>query len=643
MVLWTSVAAMTVVAIAAVFWPLLRKGTPAPSGGDVAVYRDQLQEIDRDLTLGLISAPDAEAARIEVSRRMLSASDSYELQSADRGWSLRRAAIAGVAALLLTGGASALYLRLGAPGLAVPAVAAEKAAPDSIDRLVAQAEEHLAKNPNDARGWEVLAPVYMRLGRLGDSANAWRNVMRLAGPNADRLANLGEALTAEANGVVTEEAKDAFERSVKLDPTTVTARYYLAIAAEQDGKPTKAAELFRQLIADAPQGAHWVAQVKTALARVDGKRDGPRQTGSVAMPQIPADNSMIRGMVEGLAARLKQDGSDPEGWVRLVRSYGVLKEPDKRTAAIADARKALSGDKLAAFEKDIAALESAAPAPAASAAPDVSTAAAATPAQGALGDDPMVRGMVDRLAARLKQDGSDPDAWVRLVRSYGVLNEPDRKTAAIADARKALSGDKLAAFEKGLAALESGAEVPAAVGSSTAPAAMASASPHGQGGPADDATVRDMVDRLAARLKKDGSDVDGWIRLVRSYKVLNDTQAERSAVDDAKKAVSGDAEKLTKLETAVALIDQGKEPPPPSPGKAGPGEHNADDMIARLAARLASAGSDPEGWLMLTRSYATLQQPEKAKEAIRNARATLSGDPAKLDWFDQAVKRFKLE
>ena len=53
---------------------------------------------------------------------------------------------------------------------------------------------------------------------------------------------------------------------------------------------------------------------------------------------------MIRGMVDGLAARLKQDGSDVDGWVKLVRSYKVLGEQDKAQTAISDAQRALAND-----------------------------------------------------------------------------------------------------------------------------------------------------------------------------------------------------------------------------------------------------------------------------------------------------------
>jgi tetratricopeptide (TPR) repeat protein len=111
----------------------------------------------------------------------------------------------------------------------------------SVAGLAAQVEAHLARNPNDARGYAVLAPVYLQLGRFDDAVNARRKVLVLVGATAERQADLGEALTAQANGVVTAEAKTTFERALALDPKELKARFFVALAAEQDGDRAKAA------------------------------------------------------------------------------------------------------------------------------------------------------------------------------------------------------------------------------------------------------------------------------------------------------------------------------------------------------------------------------------------------------------------
>jgi cytochrome c-type biogenesis protein CcmH len=471
MVLWVILGLMTAAAVFAVVWPLVRYGSAVRSGNDIAVYRDQLDEVDRDLATGLIGKTEAQAARVEISRRLLAADAAAQAAPAPSNpaaatW--RRRAVALVALVLLPAGAATLYLRIGSPELASATFAAEQNASAgrqaSVEAMVAKVEAHLQQNPNDGRGWEVLAPVYLQLGRYTDSVNAWRNVLQLLGENAEREANLGESLMAEANGIVTDAAKAAFVRAVTLDSTIVSARYYLGIAAEQDGQRDKAAKIWRDLIADAPPGAHWLGQVRTALARVEGKAPATppglnaaqlavagKQPPAQQSDQPPAPQSdMIRGMVDRLGARLKKDGSDPDGWVRLVRSYKVLGELDKATAATADARKALAGDagKLKQFETALKDL-------------DAGTTAAAVPTPGpapvpktgtAPGHQQDAQSMVEHLAERLKKSGSDPQGWLMLTRSYLTLGEKDKATAAISDGRRALAGDpaKLAEFNAAL-------------------------------------------------------------------------------------------------------------------------------------------------------------------------------------------------
>jgi cytochrome c-type biogenesis protein CcmH len=356
MTLWLVLALMTAAAIFAVLWPLSRRD-PLPDGSDVAVYRDQLEEIERDRASGLIGDREAEAARVEVSRRLLAAADAAGAEpkpSAAGSWRRRAAAL--VALVLLPLGAAGLYLRLGSPELPGQPLAARQDGPTDqqpIMELVARVEAHLEKNPEDGRGWEVLGPVYMRLGRYDDAVKARHNTLRLLGETATRQADLGEALTAQANGIVTAEAKTAFERAVALNPSEFRSRYFLGLAAEQDGRPKEAAEMWRALLANAPADASWVSLVRDALARVDpsaGAAEPPQKGPSAADVEAASEmtpeqrETMIRGMVARLAERLQQDGSDVDGWLRLVRAYMVLGDKEQARAAAADAHRALASD-----------------------------------------------------------------------------------------------------------------------------------------------------------------------------------------------------------------------------------------------------------------------------------------------------------
>ena len=352
MILWCIFAVMTAAAVLAVLWPLGRRRQEVGGGSDVAVYKDQLEEIDRDRAAGLIGDAEAEAARLEVSRRLLAAAETQQpAESAvatQRSLRLRR--VAAVAALIiLPFGAPALYVALGSPNIAGEPAFARVNAPqgsESIESLVSQVEAHLARSPNDATGWELIAPVYLRLGRFDDAVVARKKALALKGETATRQADLGEAEVAAANGVVTAEAKAAFERATALDPHEAKARYFLGLAAEQDGKTDAAASIWRTLLAEAPPNAPWVGFVRAALARAGGTAiaPGPNANDVAAAAKMSDDqrNEMIRGMVAGLASRLHDNGADVEGWLRLVRAYAVLGDRDKAKNAAADARRALA-------------------------------------------------------------------------------------------------------------------------------------------------------------------------------------------------------------------------------------------------------------------------------------------------------------
>jgi cytochrome c-type biogenesis protein CcmH len=354
MILWVIFAVMTAAAILAVLWPLGRARRGMSGGSDFLVYKDQLKEIDRDRASGLIGEAEAEAARLEVSRRLLAAAEpAPPVAIRDGAQKPDRRRIAATAVLvILAFGPLGLYVALGSPNIPGEPAFARVNTPqghESITSLVSQVEAHLARTPNDGAGWEVLAPVYARLGRLDDAVAARKKALVLNGATAAREADLGEAETAAANGVVTAEAKAAFERAVARDAREPKARYFLGLAAEQDGKSDDATAIWRSLLAEAPAGAQWVGFVRGALARVSGgpvavvAGPGPN-AGDIAAASNMSDGGrrdMIDGMVARLADRLRADSADVEGWLRLVRAYVVLGDRDKAKSAAADAKRAL--------------------------------------------------------------------------------------------------------------------------------------------------------------------------------------------------------------------------------------------------------------------------------------------------------------
>jgi len=333
-----------------VLLPLAKLGQ-VPSGTELAVYRDQLDEIARDRAAELIGEAEAEAARIEVSRRLLAAADTDKAPVTQSIW--RRRATALAALLILPAGAAALYLALGSPQLPGEPLAGriqEAHNGRSIAQMIAQIEAHLEQNPNDARGWQVIAPVYMKLGRFDQAVIAQRKLIQLQGENADRDADLGEALMAAANGVVTQEAKDLFQRAAKSDSDQIKAQFFLGMAAQQDGNKKEAVAIWSALLANAPADAEWAGTVREALAEVGGTpvvaapSPGASQVATAAEMNGADRNEMIRGMVARLAGKLKENGDDLDGWQRLLRAYVVLGDRTQAYAAALDARKALASN-----------------------------------------------------------------------------------------------------------------------------------------------------------------------------------------------------------------------------------------------------------------------------------------------------------
>jgi cytochrome c-type biogenesis protein CcmH len=369
MIFWLILAVMTAAALGAVVWPLARGRALSPAGTDLAVYRDQLEEIERDHGDGRIGDDEFEAARVEVSRRLLAAANTSgepggpAKDTASRGRRFTTLVSACVAIPLF---AAIVYGLRGSPELPGQPFSGREAAlkeqANNFAAMIARVESHLEEDPTDGRGWEVLAPVYMRLERYDEAVKARRNAMQYLGESPTREVDLGEALTAAAGGVVTAEAKAAFDQAVALDADNFKAMFYLGLADQQDGRNADAANRWRALIAKAPPDAPWLAVVRESLQRVDGETataaatESPRQ-GIAAAPgptardvaaagDMSADqrNQMVRGMVDRLASRLHSDGSDVDGWMRLLRAYMVLGDRDKAKAAAGEARSALSGD-----------------------------------------------------------------------------------------------------------------------------------------------------------------------------------------------------------------------------------------------------------------------------------------------------------
>jgi cytochrome c-type biogenesis protein CcmH len=334
----------------------------------------------------LIGEEQAEAARVEIARRLLAA-DS-KARAADRVTAdvtrARTAMIAVGAALPLL--ALGLYLAFGSPRLPdqpLDARLEDPASDRNLEALVARVEARLRQHPEEGEGWEVIAPVYLSWQRYGDAAEAYGQAIRLLGPSAKRLSGEGQALVLANNGVVTEEARQALEQANTLDQTLIEPRILLAIAKEQDGQFAAAIADWQELLRTADAEAPWRAMVERRIALaeshlagksasdqpVPGSRapaaPGPSdadiaaaQNPAAGQTMNPADTqAMIELMVQRLADRLDRDGSDLTGWLKLVRAYSVLDRKDDALKALQRAKSEFSGDAKAIEQLDRLAAE----------------------------------------------------------------------------------------------------------------------------------------------------------------------------------------------------------------------------------------------------------------------------------------------
>jgi cytochrome c-type biogenesis protein CcmH len=383
--IWAVLAGLTAIVVLILLRPLAATGTNdrVPEAFDAAVYRDQLKEIESDRARDLIGEEQAEAARVEVSRRLLAADSKARV--ADRAAAgsprARAAMIAVGAALPLL--ALGLYLAFGSPRLPDQPLAARLEDPASdrnLEALVARVEARLRQHPEEGEGWEVIAPVYLSWRRYGDAAEAYEQAIRLLGPSAKRLSGQGQALVLANNGVVTEEARQALQQSHELDATLIEPRILLAIAKEQDGQFAAAIADWQALLAAADAEAPWRAMVEQRIALAEthlaGKPLPEAETAASSQAEAPAKGgpsasdlaaaqamspaerqAMIEQMVGGLAARLDQDGSDLPGWLKLVRAYSVLDRKDDALKALQRAKSQFSGDPQAIEQLDALAAE----------------------------------------------------------------------------------------------------------------------------------------------------------------------------------------------------------------------------------------------------------------------------------------------
>jgi cytochrome c-type biogenesis protein CcmH len=316
-----------------------------------AVYRRALAEIDDLVARGLLAEDERRAVRAEAARRLLAAVDRGHAPIAAGGPAGPVLAAAGAALA-----AAAIYLAVGSPSLPDQPFAARLAAwrahPERYppSALAAALGAIADERPGDLEPLRRLAALDLAIGDDGGAVHALRRALAIAPGSGDLAAMLGEVMVLEAGGVVGPDARALFARALRADPRQGAARYYLARAKIADGDVGGGLSDWRGLLATLPSGDPRRSGLTEEIAAV--AKTGALPALAAAPAASAADVSgAIRGMVDGLAARLRARPDDPAGWVRLVRAYAVLGESGKRDAALAVARARYGGrpDMLAAL------------------------------------------------------------------------------------------------------------------------------------------------------------------------------------------------------------------------------------------------------------------------------------------------------
>jgi cytochrome c-type biogenesis protein CcmH len=319
---------------------ILTRAARAAAEGEVldptpVLYRRQLAEIDELAERGLMGEAERKSAHAEAARRLLAAADAPKA-----AWTADPGARGGVLAAVAVAPALALvvYLAVGSPGAPdlpfakrMKAWQAANPAELTAPELAAVLRKLTAERPNDPEGFRFLAIAEGAAQDTPEAVRALRRAIKLAPERADLWEMLGAALSAEAGDKLTDEAKAAFQEAVRRDPTAVVARFQLARARIEGGDREGGLADWRALMGALPGDDPRRAAIAQAIAE---------QTGQAPPQAAPSGGQMemIRGMVEGLAQRLKANPEDPDGWVRLVRAYAVLGEGAKRDAALQAAR-----------------------------------------------------------------------------------------------------------------------------------------------------------------------------------------------------------------------------------------------------------------------------------------------------------------
>lgn len=411
----------------------------------LSIYRDQAEEVGRDLEAGLISQSEFDAAQREIEARALRAAKH---SAGGVSVSRRSPILAAFVAAVLGAGSVAGYLWLGSPEAPDQPLAARK-----TEALIKRAEagdiksriqllvETVGENPDSFEDWWLLARSYAASGDNASAADAYRRAAELSGNNPGVLSAYAEAMTLANGNKVPQAARILFQQ-VRAETDDPRARYYLALAKAQAQDFQGALNDWAALAAESDANAPWMTLVRRDIVNMARFTESdvtaylPQPTAAEIKKAggqgVPEDRAALAQRAAALDERLSSVPTDYKGWQELARIRSSLGETEDAKAAIDAARRhfaaapfVLSKIKATAEELglDLVAAPTGVKGPSNA---DIVAAQSLTAEEQA----DMIQGMVAGLAAKLEDNPDNPDGWVMLVRSYAHLGEMDKAREA---------------------------------------------------------------------------------------------------------------------------------------------------------------------------------------------------------------------
>lgn len=332
MIFWILATIVTLISLAALYYAARGSAVNASATADAdattAHFKLQLSEIEADIASGRLSAAEAEAAKAELARELIRVEADAKARVATPSTLGRVAPIAGL--VIVAGLSFGVYWNIGDPDLpSQPLAERERPAAPTINvaDATARVEQELLENPDDARGWAVLAPIYMQSGRFDEAVAAFRRILELLPASADTETDLAEAIMMANEGSAEGEPIRLLQSAAARDPEHIRSRFYLAGEATRVGDFESAVAQWQALLALGGGDEPWVPIARNGIAVAEaGLRGEPLPNAQNQPTTDPDQEQMIRGMVESLQDRLSADGGTIEEWTQLVRSLLVLGE-----------------------------------------------------------------------------------------------------------------------------------------------------------------------------------------------------------------------------------------------------------------------------------------------------------------------------